>query len=166
MKRQAPRLVIAAPGSGSGKTLAVCGILTSLLAAGKKPAAFKCGPDYIDPMFHETVIGTASKNLDTFFAGEELVRQLFLEEAKHADLSVIEGVMGYYDGLAGTSLSASTYDVARTLEAPVILVVDAAKTSVSVMALLKGFREFRQDSLIRGVIFNQLSPSRYEDENN
>lgn len=162
MKRQAPRLVIAAPGSGSGKTLAVCGILTSLLAAGKKPAAFKCGPDYIDPMFHETVIGTASKNLDTFFAGEELVRQLFLEEAKHADLSVIEGVMGYYDGLAGTSLSASTYDVARTLEAPVILVVDAAKTSVSVMALLKGFREFRQDSLIRGVIFNQLSPSRYE----
>ena len=162
MKRRAPRLVIAAPGSGSGKTLAVCGILTSLLAAGKRPAAFKCGPDYIDPMFHETVIGTASKNLDTFFAGEELVRQLFLEDAKDADLSVIEGVMGYYDGLAGLSLSASTYDVARTLEAPVILVVDAAKTSVSVMALLKGFLEFRRDSLIRGVIFNQLSPSRYE----
>lgn len=162
MNRHTPRIVIAAPGSGSGKTLAVCGILTSLLAAGKKPAAFKCGPDYIDPMFHETVIGTASKNLDTFFAGEELVRQLFLEDAKRADISVIEGVMGYYDGLAGTSLSASTYDVAKALQAPVVLVADAAKTSVSVIALLKGFLEFRKDSQIKGVIFNNLSEARYE----
>lgn len=162
MNRHTPRLVIAAPGSGSGKTLAVCGILTSFLTAGKKMASFKCGPDYIDPMFHETVIGTVCKNLDTFFAGEELVRQLFLEDAKKADISVIEGVMGYYDGLAGTSLSASTYDVAKTLKAPVVLVTDAAKTSVSVIALLKGFLEFRKDSQIKGVIFNNLSEARYE----
>lgn len=162
MKRQIPRLVIAAPGSGSGKTLAVCGILKAFLAAGKKTAAFKCGPDYIDPMFHETVLGAASKNLDTFFAGEELVRQLFLEDAREADISVIEGVMGYYDGLAGASTLASTYDVAKALEAPVILVADASKTSVSVMALLKGFLEFRKDSRIEGVIFNKLSPARYE----
>lgn len=161
MSRGAPRLVIAAPSSGSGKTLAVCGILASFMAAGKKMAAFKCGPDYIDPMFHETIIGASSKNLDTFFAGEQLVRQLFWEDARHAELSVIEGVMGYYDGLAGVSLSASTYDVARALEAPVILVVDAAKASVSVMALLRGFVEFQQDSQIRGVIFNNLSEARY-----
>ena len=161
MRKKAPRLVIAAPSSGSGKTLVTCGLLSALKKAGRRAAAFKCGPDYIDPMFHETVLGTPSKNLDTFFAGEELTRQLFLEDAALADLSVVEGVMGLYDGLGGVTTQASTWDVARTLEAPVILVVDGAKSSVSVLALIRGFRDFMEEKRIRGVIFNRVSPMRY-----
>ena len=161
MRRKAPRIVIGAPASGCGKTLVTCGILSAFKQAGKKPAAFKCGPDYIDPLFHETVLGTPSKNLDTFFAGRELTRQLFLEDAKQADISVVEGVMGLYDGLAGVSVEASTWDVAEALDAPVILVVEAAKASVSVLAMIRGFMDFAGDKRIRGVIFNRLSPARY-----
>ena len=161
MRRNVPRLVIAAPASGSGKTLVTCGILAAMEKAGRRAAAFKCGPDYIDPMFHETVLGTPSKNLDTFFAGQELTRQLFLEDAAQADLSIVEGVMGLYDGLGGCTTQASTWDVARTLEAPVILVVDGAKSSVSVLALIKGFADFMEDRRVRGVIFNRVSPMRY-----
>ena len=90
--------------------------LQALVNRGVNPVAFKCGPDYIDPMFHETVLGTPSKNLDTFFAGQELTRQLFLEDAAQADLSIVEGVMGLYDGLGGCTTQASTWDVARTLK--------------------------------------------------
>lgn len=156
-----PRIVIAAPASGSGKTLLTCGILKAFSMRGTRSAAFKCGPDYIDPMFHETVLKTPSKNLDTFLAGRELTKALFAEDAGGADIAVIEGVMGYFDGIAGQRVDASTCDVAETLDAPVILVVDAAKSSVSVLALLKGFLEFRAANQIRGVIFNRLSPSRY-----
>ena len=161
MRKKAPRLVIAAPSSGSGKTLVTCGLLSALKKEGRRAAAFKCGPDYIDPMFHETVLGTPSKNLDTFFAGEELTRQLFLEDVSPADLSVVEGVMGLYDGLGGVTTRASTWDVARALEAPVILVVDGARSSVSVLALIRGFMDFMEDRRIRGVIFNRVSPMRY-----
>ena len=161
MRRNVPRLVIAAPASGSGKTLVTCGILAAMKKAGRRAAAFKCGPDYIDPMFHETVLGTPSKNLDTFFAGQELTRQLFLEDAAQADLSIVEGVMGLYDGLGGCTTQASTWDVARTLEAPVILVVDGAKSSVSVLALIRGFADFMEDRRVRGVIFNRVSPMSY-----
>ena len=161
MRKKAPRLVIAAPSSGSGKTLVTCGLLSALKKEGRRAAAFKCGPDYIDPMFHETVLGTPSKNLDTFFAGEELTRQLFLEDVSPADLSVVEGVMGLYDGLGGVTTRASTWDVARALEAPVILVVDGATSSVSVLALIRGFMDFMEDRRIRGVIFNRVSPMRY-----
>ncbi len=161
MRKKAPRLVIAAPSSGSGKTLVTCGLLSALKKAGRRAAAFKCGPDYIDPMFHETVLGTPSKNLDTFFAGEELTRQLFLEDAAEADFSVVEGVMGLYDGLGGVTTQASTWDVARALEAPVILVVDGAKSSVSVLALIRGFMDFMGDRRIGGVIFNRVFPMRY-----
>ena len=138
-----------------------CGLLSALKKEGRRAAAFKCGPDYIDPMFHETVLGTPSKNLDTFFAGEELTRQLFLEDVSPADLSVVEGVMGLYDGLGGVTTRASTWDVARALEAPVILVVDGARSSVSVLALIRGFMDFMEDRRIRGVIFNRVSPMRY-----
>lgn len=152
-----PRIMLAAPSSGSGKTLITCGILQALKKRGFKPASFKCGPDYIDPMFHTKVLGISSGNLDTFFTDKETTAYLFAREAKNADFSVIEGVMGYYDGLAGTSLSASAYDVANTIKAPVVLIVDTKGMSLSVTALIQGFLQYRPDSRIEGVILNRMS---------
>ena len=94
-----PRILLTAGASGSGKTLITCGILEALKEEGKKIASFKCGPDYIDPMFHSRVIGTKSRNLDTFFTSPEVTRYLFEENARDCEIAVIEGVMGYYDGL-------------------------------------------------------------------
>ena len=99
--------MVSAAASGSGKTLITCGILQVLKDRGLTPASFKCGPDYIDPMFHSRVLGTKSRNLDTFFASDETVRYLLSENAKDCDISVLEGVMGYYDGLAGIDTKAS-----------------------------------------------------------
>ena len=127
-----PRILICAGASGSGKTLITCGILQALVNRGLKPASFKCGPDYIDPMFHTMVIGTRSRNLDTFFAGEEAVRYLLCENSKDADVAVIEGVMGYYDGLGGVSTAASTYDVGRATGTPAVLVVGCKGMSLSI----------------------------------
>ncbi len=156
-----PRILLAAGASGSGKTMITCGILQALCDRGMKVASFKCGPDYIDPMFHSRVIGTKSRNLDTFFSDENTARYLFLKEARKADISVIEGVMGYYDGLGGISVKASAYDAARVTDTPVILIVNVRGMSVSALAQIKGFLEFRQDSRIKGVIFNQISSMLY-----
>ena len=93
-----PRILIGATGSGSGKTTITCALLEILKRQGKKVQAFKCGPDYIDPMFHRTVLGIPSKNLDTFFTGEKMTAELFMESAVNVDISVMEGVMGLYDG--------------------------------------------------------------------
>ena len=98
------RIVLAAASSGSGKTLITCGLLQALKERGMRPSAFKCGPDFIDPLFHETVLETPSVNLDTYFTDDETSRYLFLKHAAGSDISVIEGVMGYYDGVAGTDL--------------------------------------------------------------
>ena len=154
--------MIAAPKSGSGKTMITCGLLRAFLLRGKKVAAFKCGPDYIDPLFHETVVGAPSRNLDPFFTDGPMTRYLFGRHANSADLSVIEGVMGYYDGLGGTSDEASAYDLAQMTDTPVILVMDARGMSLSVLAELQGFLKFRQNSGIRGVIFNRMSKSMYQ----
>ncbi len=156
-----PRIMLAAPASGSGKTLITCGILQALKNRGIKPASFKCGPDYIDPMFHGKVLGISSKNLDTYFTDEKMTRYLFGREAKDAEISVLEGVMGYYDGLAGSSTKASAYDVASVTDTPVILVVPARGMSVSVIPLIQGFLNYRNDSRIRGVILNQVSAGMY-----
>ena len=152
-----PRVLLAAPASGSGKTMITCGILQALHDRGMRVSSFKCGPDYIDPMFHEKVIGVRSGNLDLFFSGEETLRRLFCQDAEGAELSVIEGVMGYYDGLAAASDEAATYKIARALLAPVVLIVNARGQSLSALASLDGFLRFRPDSGIRGVIFNQMS---------
>ena len=152
-----PRLVFAAPASGSGKTTVTCGILQALKNRGKKVFSFKCGPDYIDPMFQEKVIGVRSGTLDLFFSGEETMRRLFCRNSAGADISVIEGVMGFYDGLATATDEASTYHVAKVLQAPVILIVNARGQALSALAELEGFLKFRPDSGIRGVIFNQMS---------
>lgn len=156
-----PRIMLAAPASGSGKTLITCGILQALKNRGKKLAAFKCGPDYIDPMFHGRILGISSKNLDTFFTGEEMTRYLFAREAKEADLSVLEGVMGYYDGIGGISEQASAYEVAKVTNTPVVLVVNARGMSVSVTALISGFLNYQKDSRIVGVILNHTSAGLY-----
>ncbi len=156
-----PRVLLAAPSSGSGKTLVTCGILQALLNRGISVSSFKCGPDYIDPMFHGQVLGIPSKNLDTFFTDETTTRYLFGKEARHSQISVMEGVMGYYDGVAGSSTQASAYDLARVTDTPVILIVDARGMSVSITAQVKGFLEYRRDSRIAGVILNRLSPGLY-----
>ena len=158
-----PRIMLAAPASGSGKTLVTCGILQALVNRGYRVVSFKCGPDYIDPMFHSRVIGTRSGNLDTFFTDYETTRFLFGRAALDADLSVIEGVMGYYDGLGGISRKASSSDVAEALEAPVVLVVNCRGMSMSVLPLIKGFLEFEESRNIRGVILNQMPASLYQD---
>lgn len=156
-----PRILIGAGSSGSGKTLITCGILQALVNRNKKVASFKCGPDYIDPMFHSKVIGTASRNLDTFFSGEEITRYLLQKNAAECEIAVLEGVMGYYDGVAGTTTQASAYDLARITGTPAVLIVNSRGMSVSLAAYIRGFLEYRSDSQIRAVIFNQMSPMLY-----
>lgn len=156
-----PRILLAAGASGSGKTLITCGLLQAMKNRGVRTASFKCGPDYIDPMFHSKVIGTRSRNLDTFFASETVVRHLLVENMRGMDLAVMEGVMGYYDGVGGTTTRASAYDLARATQTPVILIINSRGMSVSLAAYLKGFLEYRGDSGIQGVIFNQMSPMLY-----
>ncbi len=152
------RIVIAATKSGSGKTTITCGLLKALSIRGKKVAAFKCGPDYIDPMFHSEIVGVPSKNLDLFFTEEERTKELFLKN-NDSDISVIEGVMGLYDGLGGVSETASTYHLAKTLQAPIILVINAHGMGRSILAEIKGFLDYDQEHLIKGVILNCVSGS-------
>ena len=156
-----PRILLAAGASGSGKTLITCGLLQAMKNRGIQTASFKCGPDYIDPMFHSKVIGAKSRNLDTFFAGGDTVRWLLQENMRGMELAVMEGVMGYYDGVGGITTQASAYDLARETKTPVILIVNSRGMSVSLAAYLKGFLEYRADSQIQGVIFNQMSPMLY-----
>ena len=121
-----PRILLAAGASGSGKTLITCGLLQALVNRKMKVASFKCGPDYIDPMFHSRVIGTKSKNSGLpFLQYAETTRYLLGKNAADCDIAVMEGVMGYYDGVGGISTKASAYDLADTTDTPVILVVNS-----------------------------------------
>lgn len=122
---RAPRLMIAATASGGGKTTITCGLLWALRRRGLRLASCKCGPDYLDPTFHEQVLGTPSRNLDLFLGSPQLACWQLAEGAHAADLTLIEGVMGYYDGLAASE-RASSFDVARATHTPVVLVVTAA----------------------------------------
>lgn len=160
MKNRA--LMFAAPASGSGKTLITCGMLRLLKNKGLRPASFKCGPDYIDPMFHKKVIGIEASNIDLFFCDKKTAAYLFKENSKGFDISVSEGVMGYYDGMSAGTASASSYDVARTLGLPVIMVINSRGQSISSLAVLKGMTEYKKDSNIKGVIFNNMSRHVYE----
>lgn len=156
-----PRVMLAAGASGSGKTLITCGLLQALTERGMKTVSFKCGPDYIDPMFHSRVIGTGSGNLDTFFTDADVTTYLLGHYAEDCDIAVMEGVMGYYDGVGGTTVKASAFDLADVTDTPVILIVNSKGMSVSLAAYIKGFLEYRENSHIRGVIFNQMSPMLY-----
>lgn len=157
-----PRIMIASAGSGSGKTQITCGILGSLLNWGLQPVAFKCGPDYIDPMFHTRVLGIPSRNLDTYFTDPDTTKYLFCRNAIKHDISVIEGVMGYYDGLSFQSDRASSHELARVLEVPVILVINCSGMGMSVMPIIQGFLHYQKNSMIAGVILNQASKQVYE----
>ena len=161
MCRQLPRLMIAAPKSGSGKTMICCGLLHAL-GEEMKEAAFKCGPDYIDPMFHQTVLGVPSRNLDTFFTDENTIRYLMAEGAAGRDMALVEGVMGYYDGLGGTQPEGSSYDLSVKTRTPVVLVIDGKGASLSILAQIKGFLAFRPDQQIEAVILNRTSKGVYE----
>lgn len=152
-----PRIMLAAASSGSGKTTITCGLLQAMINRRVKCVSFKCGPDYIDPMFHKYVLGVPGANLDSYFLTKEQIMDHFTDTAAEADLSVIEGVMGYYDGLAGTSTRASSYDIAGITDTPVILVVNGKGASLSLIPLIKGFLEYVPDSRIKGIILNRTT---------
>ena len=129
--------------------------------SGKSVAAFKCGPDYIDPLFHERVLGVPSKNLDLYFTDEKTTRGLFLAE-NESQISVVEGVMGLYDGLGGIEERASAYHLAKVLQTPIILVIDVHGMGRSVLAEVKGFLAMDTGHLIQGLILNRCSVNFYE----
>ena len=159
MTKFLPRVLIGGTSSGSGKTTAVCAILTLLKRRGIGVTACKCGPDYIDPMFHESVLGIPSANLDPFFCNGNLLRSLLAENGD--ELSVIEGVMGYYDGTGEDGTDNSTYTVAAKTDTPVVLVANAKGASTSLLAVIEGFLHFLPDSRICGVIFNNITAMTY-----
>lgn len=154
-------VLLAAPGSGSGKTAAACALMWAMKDRGMRVKACKCGPDYIDPMFHREVLGIDSKNLDLFFSEPGELSAGFGRYVEGADITVVEGVMGYYDGMALDSDRASSYDVARTLGLPVILVLPCRGAALSLAALVRGLAEYRKDSNIRGIILNRVSAMLY-----
>lgn len=185
----APRLMIASPASGSGKTTLTCGILQLLKNHGKSPVSFKCGPDFIDPMFHRQVLGIHSTNLDSFFLDEEEIWQIFSEnmeaendclpgeeagEGRQVEnnqpekIAVIEGVMGLFDGLGGKSLKASSYDIARITKTPILLCIPACGMSRSIVPLVKGFLGYdkahsgTRENLIKGIFLNKVSKGAFQ----
>ncbi|MCP3756745.1 cobyrinate a,c-diamide synthase [Streptomyces sp. TBY4] len=157
-----PRLVIAAPSSGSGKTTVATGLMAAFSERGLTVSPHKAGPDYIDPGYHALATGRPGRNLDAFMCGPELVAPLFAHGAAGADLAVVEGVMGLYDGAAGRGELASTAQVAKLLRAPVVLVVDASSQSRSVAALVHGFASFDPQVRLGGVILNKVGSDRHE----
>jgi cobyrinic acid a,c-diamide synthase len=156
-----PRVLFGGVSSGSGKTTVACGVIQALRNRGMRLSAFKCGPDFIDPMFHARVLGSPSHNLDLFFTEEETVRGLLLRHSAGAQLAVLEGVMGYYDGVGGTTPKAGSYDLSRATETPAVLVVPARGASLSLAAVVGGFARFRPDSGIRGAVLNRCPPALY-----
>lgn len=156
-----PRVMFAATRSGSGKTTVTCGVLAALKKQNIKVQAYKCGPDYIDPMFHRTVLGIDTGNLDTFFADADAIGRILARDTKDAELIVMEGVMGYYDGVGGATTMASSYELSKVTKTPVVLIVDAKGASVTLAAIIRGIMEYKKDSRIVGVILNRVSPMFY-----
>ncbi|MET7721425.1 cobyrinate a,c-diamide synthase [Streptomyces mirabilis] len=158
-----PRLVIAAPSSGSGKTTVATGLMAAFASRGLAVSPHKVGPDYIDPGYHALATGRVGRNLDAYLCGTELIAPLFAHGARGCDLAVVEGVMGLYDGAAGEGELASTAQVAKLLRAPVVLVVDASSQSRSVAALVHGFASWDPEVRVSGVILNKVGSSRHEE---
>ena len=157
-----PRLVIAAPSSGSGKTTVATGLMAAFAGRGLAVSGHKVGPDYIDPGFHTLATGRPGRNLDAYMCGPELIAPLFAHGAQGCGLAVVEGVMGLYDGASGLGELASTAHVAKLLRAPVVLVVDASSQSRSVAALVHGFASWDTEVRIGGVILNKVGSDRHE----
>lgn len=160
MPESTPRVMLAAASSGSGKTTISCAILSALTKRGLHGVSFKCGPDYIDPMFHQKALGIPSRNLDLFFSEEKTVRYLLKKNSIGKDFAFIEGVMGYYDGIATTS-TASSWHLAKATQTPTVLVINGRGMSVSIAAQIGGYLSYEKDSNIKGVILNQVSKGIY-----
>lgn len=153
-------LMIGGTRSGCGKTTVTAAVLAALAARKMRLAPYKCGPDYIDPMFHRRITGTPSVNLDSVFLEPEKLRKIFTWHMKERDMAVIEGVMGYYDG-QGRGDRGSSYHVALITKTPAVLVVRPEGTALSAAALIQGFKNFREESMIRGVILNGIREGMY-----
>ncbi len=151
-----PRLVIAGISSNVGKTTVMVGLVRALRARGLKVGVFKCGPDYLDPTYHVRAAGAPCHNLDGWMMGREAVLSTFAHASQGADIAVIEGVMGLFDGASPTSGEGSTAEIAKWLQAPVLLVCDAGGMARSIAALAKGFSTFDPDLQISGLICNRL----------
>ncbi|MBR2188984.1 MAG: cobyrinate a,c-diamide synthase [Eubacterium sp.] len=155
------RILLAAPASGSGKTLITCGLLQLLKQKQYAVQSFKCGPDFIDPMFHAHITGQPAGNLDAFMAEPAVLRRMLAEGAGNADVTVIEGVMGCFDGVSFGSSAGSSCDVAGMTATPVILIVNARGMSTTLLPLISGMLQYPGGNVIRGVILNQISPGIY-----
>ena len=158
-----PRAVIAAPHSGAGKTTVAVGLMSALTAKGLRVQPFKVGPDFIDPSYHTRATGIHSKNLDTWLTSPEAVLRIFLKSSRTCDLAIIEGVMGLFDGVSGSGDTASTAEVSRILNAPIILVVDVSGAAGSCAALVHGFKTFDPKLKLKGVILNHVKSPKHLD---
>lgn len=156
------RIMIAASKSGSGKTMITCALIQALKERELQVCSYKCGPDYIDPMFHKEVLGIPSRNLDTFFTGEQKTRELFFKHGNASDVVVMEGVMGLYDGLGGFREEGSSYHLAKVTKTPIVLVVDTKGMGYSVLPMIAGYLQYDKEHLIRGVLLNRTSQGMYE----
>ena len=156
-----PGIMIAGTGSGCGKTTVTCALLKHFKNRGWKVKAFKCGPDYIDPMYHRRVIGVPSYNLDRFFLKEQALQSLYAATARDAELCVVEGVMGIYDGIDVSSEEGSAYEMAKLLGLPIILAVDAGYMGRSLLAHIAGFLKYDTEKLIQGIFLNRISEGFY-----
>ena len=154
-----PAFLIAAPTSGSGKTTIARGLMALMASKGYRVQPFKCGPDYIDTKFHEAVCERPSINLDTFMATPAHVRELFAHYGEDADVCIVEGMMGLFDGYDRDK--GSSAEIAQVLDIPVVLVVDAKSAAYSIAPLLSGFMNFRKDVHIAGVIYNKVGSERH-----
>ena len=160
MKKNVNRVMVVGTGSGCGKTTVACGLLKALANRHLPIAGFKCGPDYIDPMFHSRIIGTESRNLDLYLCGENTVKYLLAENAAHGDYSVIEGVMGMYDGLGFENDDFSANHISRVTQTPQLLVVNVRGKSISLLAEISGYLHFAPNQ-VQGVILNHCSKGMY-----
>ena len=160
MKNNFPRLIIAATQSGSGKTTITVGLLAALKNRGLDVQPYKVGPDYIDTSWHELACGKISHNLDTWLVGTDKLKKIFVDTSSGADLSIVEGVMGLYDG--GRGGISSTAEISKLLDAPIVLVIDAKSMGTSAAAIALGFREFDKSINLAGVILNRLGSDSHK----
>lgn len=160
--KQQRRIMIAAPRSGSGKTTITCALLQTLKNQGEHVVSYKCGPDYIDPLFHQKIIGIPARNLDTFFTDGMQTRRLLADSLPQDGFAVIEGVMGLFDGLGGVRREGSSYHLAKVTGTPIVLVADVKGMGQSMIAMLAGFLNYDKEKLIRGVILNRISKKYFE----
>lgn len=161
MYGRTPRIIVAGASSGCGKTTFTCALLSILREKGLAPASFKCGPDYIDKTFHELATGTPCYNLDLFFMGDDMLRRMLAKHSANHSISVIEGVMGYYDGTGVNGLEYSTYEIAKRTGTPAVLLLNARGSAASVLAAAEGLAAYEPDNNIAGFILNNTTRAAY-----